>query len=454
MTGAVAARQFLVLRENRAMAMTDGLTGLANRVRLREAYDALTEDSVSGGRPAAVLLIDLDDFKPVNDQLGHEAGDTLLIAFASVLKTSVRAVDLAARLGGDEFAVVLRSVRTEEEAILVARRILTAIETPVEIAGKAVRIRASIGIAFCADGVQVNDLMRQADIAMYDAKRDKTLGWSLFAPGMGDARQEQSQTEERLEAALDNGEMVLRYRAIVALSSREVIGLEALMCWEDPENGPMSADEIRTLVKKAPALERLDEWVLARAARQMAVWQRSLPAGRGLYLGVSLSPVTLGRDNLIGEVLAEARLDPHDLVLSVNETAQLEMDLAPLRRRGIRIALEGFGAGTTSPAQLLRNPVDILKLDASFVSDAGREHTSTEIARAVAGLAHLLHLDAFAENVETQEQVDHMKELGYDSSQGSHFTEILLPDEVPGLLRGGVGTVSKSLQDTSGHPRP
>ena len=182
MTAAVATRQFLVLQDNHDLASTDALTGLANRVRLRSVLDQATVRSRRSGRSSAVLLIDLDDFKPVNDRFGHDTGDALLIAFANILTSTVRAEDSSARLGGDEFAVVMPTIGSANDAVAIARRIQRALETPVHLNGHEVRIRASIGIAVSVAGAGVEGLLREADVAMYQAKRDKAQGWSVFVP--------------------------------------------------------------------------------------------------------------------------------------------------------------------------------------------------------------------------------------------------------------------------------
>ncbi|MDP9831197.1 putative bifunctional diguanylate cyclase/phosphodiesterase [Kineosporia succinea] len=426
------------------MATTDALTGLANRVRLRDVVNGLTDRSAHDPRPVAILLIDLDDFKPVNDRLGHEAGDELLVAFARILRREVRGGDLCARLGGDEFAVVLSDTPSATEASAVARRILDALGPPVPVSGQLIGIRASIGVAFSVDGAQTGDLMRQADVAMYEAKRGKSLGWCLYEPGMGEARQAQAQLEAELENALLDDELVVYYQPVVSLATGTASGVEALVRWQHPRDGLLTPAQFLPLAEGGDLIERIDAWVMRRAARDVRSWQQSLPAGRGLHLNVNFSPARLQRPDLVAEVLDElaaAGLDPHDLVLEVTETAVLEVGragphLAQLRARGIRVALDDFGTGYSSLARLVQVPVDILKLDRCFVHDGHETGPSVAIAQAVAGLGRALGLDTVAEGIETAEQAEQMRVLGYAGAQGYHFSRPVPAAELTRWLTG------------------
>jgi diguanylate cyclase (GGDEF)-like protein len=442
MTFCVAARQFTVLQENRSLATKDVLTGLANRIRLHEVLNDLDERYLPDGRQCAVMVIDLDDFKPVNDTLGHEAGDDLLIAFAQVLRDNVRASDTAARLGGDEFSVVLLDIRSHEQAIQVAERILAVLETPFTIAGREVRIRASIGIAVTAGDSLSDDLMREADLAMYEAKRERTVGWQLFVPGSSDARQEQARLRDELRRAVDSGQLRVVYQPIIALATERVVGFEALVRWEHPTRGLLTPDAFLPLAERTGIVHDIDFWVLRNACRQMGDWRAELPGGRGLHLNANLSAGQLKRANLaalVMAVLTETGFDPRELVLEITETSALVVSdalthVTRLRERGVRIALDDFGTGHSSLEHLLRMPVDIIKLDRCFVTELNEERASLAIAQAVVRLGQVLDLDTVAEGIETPEQARAMLDLGYDHGQGYHFARPLTAEDVPAFL--------------------
>jgi diguanylate cyclase len=442
MTFCVAARQFTVLQENRSLATTDPLTGLANRIRLHEVLDDLDQVHLAARQPCAVLLIDLNDFKPVNDTLGHDAGDALLRGFAQVLRRSVRSTDTAARLGGDEFAVVLHDLRDPDDAIQVAQRILAELETPFPIAGRPVRVRASIGIALAGPDSRADDLMQEADLAMYEAKRERTVGWQLFVAGATDAKQEQARLREELRRAVDSGQLRVAYQPIVALSSGRILGFEALVRWQHPTLGLLTPDAFLPLAERTGIVHDIDLWVLRQACLQMGDWAAQLPGGRGLRLNANLSAGQLKRPNLarlVLDVLAETGFEPHQLVLEITETSALVVSEAlahvtTLRERGVRIALDDFGTGHSSLEHLLRMPVDIIKLDGCFVTELNDERASMAIAQAVVRLGQVLDLDTVAEGIETPDQARQMLDLGYAGGQGYHFSRPLPADDVPALL--------------------
>lgn len=459
MTFCVAARQFTVLRENRSLAATDMLTGLANRIRLHEVFADIDQVYLPAGRHCAVLLIDLNDFKPINDTLGHEAGDAVLIAFADILRAHVRSTDTAARLGGDEFAVVLTGIRGSAEAVQVAERILKALETPFPIAGRSVSIRASIGIATATTAataaggaVTCEDLLNEADQAMYEAKRERTHGWRLFTPDGADAGQRQVRQREELRQAIETDQLRVVYQPIVELSTERPIGFEALVRWQHPTRGLLNPDAFLPLAERTGLLHDVDMWVLQHACLQMGDWAAQLPTGRGLRLSANLSPGQLKRPDLsrlVLDILVQTGFDPHLLVLEITETAALAVDEAlshvmALRDRGVRIALDDFGTGHSALEHLLRMPVDVIKLDRCFVTELDDRPASIAIAQAVVRLSQVLHLNTVAEGIETSQQAQRMLELGYLLGQGYHYARPLTADMVSAYLAQPAGTINSS----------
>jgi diguanylate cyclase (GGDEF)-like protein len=442
MTASVTARQFIVLTENRSLATTDPLTGLANRIRLRELLDEADDQSRRSGRLTAVMVLDLDDFKPVNDRLGHEAGDALLVAFAGVLTRNLRASDGAARLGGDEFAVVLADILRVEDAVEVVERILREVDRPFDILGHRVRVRASIGLAVSTAESSAGTLVREADLAMYEAKRDPGRSWGLFVPGTPDARQEEARLREELAVAVDEGQLRVHYQPLISLATRRIVGVEALVRWQHPTRGLLSPDQFIPAAEESGIVQEIDSWVLERACRDVRSWQRDRPPGRGLRLNANFSAKRLQRPDLAAEVLqtlAGAGFDPYDLVLEITETASLEVGsalvhLEALRENGIRIALDDFGTGFSTLGHLIEMPVDILKLDRIFVAELGDETASMAVVQAVIQLGQLLHLDIVAEGIETAEQADRLTELGFGSAQGYYFARPLSAEALTRVL--------------------
>jgi diguanylate cyclase (GGDEF)-like protein len=442
MTTSVAARQFLTLRENRTLATTDPLTGLANRIRLGELLQQAAERSNRSGLRTAVLIIDLDDFKPVNDTYGHETGDGLLIAFASILRNNLRGADAAARLGGDEFAVVLQDVTQPDDAVTVATRILADLTTPAQVHGHLLKITASIGIAVTGADSATEELLHHADLAMYEAKHRRT-GWRLYPAQGPEAGPGRPALHEELLSALADPQAQLRvyYQPIVALLSGAVVGVEALVRWQHPTRGLLAPDAFVPLAEQTGLVEELDAWVLRASCRQVRQWQRARPPGQGLRLSANVSAVRLRRPGLAAEVLhtlEEAGFDPHDLVLEITETALPDLsagsgvfaELSLLRERGVRIALDDFGTGYASLQTLLHVPVDVLKLDRCFVEQVLQHRPSQAVAKVLIRFGELLELDAVAEGIETAGQAEYLRDLGYGAAQGYHFARPLPAQEL------------------------
>jgi PAS domain S-box-containing protein len=472
-------------------ASHDALTGLVNRATfwrlLEEAMDAAGADG--GARKVAVLYLDLDGFKQVNDTMGHEAGDALLVQFGALLRRCVRGGEVtarpggavaarpggavaarpggavaarpggavaarpggavAARLGGDEFAVLLTGVRREDLAIAVARRILTELVEPFHAAGKPVYVRASIGIAVsggCADSASL--MLHRADVAMYHAKRYAPEGWQLYADGLADRAPGSAALEVDLRTAVRGGQLRLRYQPIVALDSGALTGLEALVRWEHPTRGWLSPAAFVPLAETCGMIGELGQWVLENACDQVVAWQRRLVPDQRISLNVNLSPRELEHDSLADRVLSTLRrtgLDPTDLVLEVTEGALVGESaiprLAALGEHGIRIAVDDFGIGYSSLRYLTRLPIDIVKLDRCFVAELNGTKEGAAVAEAVVRLGEVLRLDTVVEGVENSAQVEELLLLGYRTGQGYHFAQPLCATAVDALIDGyGAGS--------------
>jgi diguanylate cyclase (GGDEF)-like protein len=447
MTVGVTVRQILAFRENETMMVTDRLTGVANRMRLREALARSARRAARDGRPVGVLLLDLDGFKQVNDVYGHDAGDQALIMFASVLNRNLRGGDLVARLGGDEFAVLLDGVDDVAAATAVADRILAQLTTPITLAGVEKTLRASIGIALSAfpDGAgpaAERDLLHCADVAMYVAKRRRTHGWQVYVEGSMELGRELAVLGDELGTAVTDGELRVEYQPIVALSSGDLAGVEALARWHHPTRGIVPPATFIPLAEETGHIHEIGAWVLEEALTQVKRWQDRLPGGRGLYLSVNVSAFQLERPRFaaeVCEVLDRVGFHPAHLVLEVTESALVNeaaalTHLTELRARGVRVAVDDFGTGYSSLRYLSRLPVDILKIDRSFVAELNGDPAGAAVAEAVIRLGQILKLDTVAEGIEQPAQAVELTELGCDNAQGYHFAEPLAVDAMEALV--------------------
>ncbi|GAB7038569.1 MULTISPECIES: putative bifunctional diguanylate cyclase/phosphodiesterase [Catenuloplanes] len=431
MTGAVALRQWSSLRENQRLATTDSLTGLANRVRLRDALD----EAVDAG-DAAVLLCDLDGFKQINDGYGHETGDQVLIELAGVLRRSLRRADLAARLGGDEFAVVLSGITAPEEAVMVAERILASARE-VRIGDAVQGIRMSVGIALTEPGLVPAEVLAHADSAMYAAKRRHSHGWELYAQTAEDLAE--GLLADELTNAIRGGRMAVVYQPIVNLADGRMVGAEALVRWPGRNVFP---DVFVPLAEKTGLIGELGMFVLREAATHAAAWRATMPE---FYVTVNLSAHQLREPGLAERVVAEldrAGLPPRHLVLELTESALVteRTDISVLellRAHGIRIAIDDFGTGYSSLRYLTRLPVDVLKLDRSFVGELNGEPAGSAVTEAVIRLSQILRLSLVAEGVETEAQVRELLLLGCVTGQGYHFARPLEPAAMDRVVSGG-----------------
>jgi diguanylate cyclase (GGDEF)-like protein/PAS domain S-box-containing protein len=431
----------------RYQAVHDDLTGLPNRAHFMDRLARAL------GRPraqVAVLLLDIDNFKLVNDSLGHAAGDALLRQIAPRLKSALRPRDTIARLGGDEFVVLLEQIGDERAAARVAERVVSAFEQPLALGAGAHFAKVSVGVAVAgATDRTPAALIRDADAAMYRAKELGRARFEIFDCAMRARALERLSIENDLRRALERDELRVAYQPIVSLRDRAIVSVEALLRWDHATRGTVKPEEFIAIAEETAMIEPIGRWVLETACTQAARWQsaqaRAGGGARSRPLGVSvnLSVRQFTQRDLeatITDVLATSGIDPSSLCLEITETVLLEgarevsETIRRLARLGVRFVLDDFGTGYSSLAYLSDLPIDGLKVDRSFVATLGRDERSTTIATAMVSMAQALSIDVIAEGVEDEHQIAALRALGCDLVQGFHLHEALAPREVSALL--------------------
>jgi diguanylate cyclase (GGDEF)-like protein/PAS domain S-box-containing protein len=425
----------------------DGLTGLANR----SLFVDRLEHALYAGNPQekrlAVLFIDLDDFKRINDSFGHSVGDELLRACARRLTERLAAGDTAARLGGDEFAVLLESCGTPEAAAQMARYLLDAIAEPIELYGRRIIVSASAGIALVNRREQppAEEVLRNADIALYRAKDDGPGSYRLYEERMHAALLRRMELEAELRRAIAADQFILHYQPIVVAEGGAVVGAEALVRWEHPERGMIPPAQFIPIAEQAGLIALLGGWILREAVRQAAEWRRQGVAGGELWVSVNLSVEQLANPALVGEVelaLKEFGLPPHLLMLELTESAVMRdivtaaQRLDALKALGVRIGVDDFGEGHSSLAYLASLPLDMLKIPKSFVDQLAAPDANLALVRAIVQLARSFGLRTVAEGIEQREQLAPLLALGCDLAQGFLFARPASAAEVAALAGG------------------
>ncbi|WP_051798409.1 putative bifunctional diguanylate cyclase/phosphodiesterase [Catenuloplanes japonicus] len=429
-------------------AFTDALTGLPNRALFR---DRVTHAAARNQRDAGritLMLIDLDDFKLVNDGLGHTAGDQLLRVIAQRLSAQLRPADTLARLGGDEFAVLIEDL-TELEAAELADRLVRAVREPVTLGIRDVICTASIGISVIKAGVhdlgEADELLRDADLAMYAAKAAGRDGYAVYDPAKHADVLEEAEQRAALERALLEEQFVVHYQPIVELPLRELIGFEALVRWNHPEKGLVSPLAFIPLAEATGLIVPLGRWVLDQACRQLAEWIADHPEAAHLRMSVNLSPRQFQHTGLVAEIagiIERTGVPAGKLVLEITESLLMKdtevtvRTLEALKALGVRIAVDDFGTGYSSLSYLKRFPVDILKIDRSFVDGITADSGDATLAEAVVQLGRTLHLQTVAEGIETADQWTTLRELGCEYGQGYLFARPVAAAEIVPLIRG------------------
>lgn len=418
----------------RDQAVRDALTGLPNRALFRELLAQAVEHAErTPSYQFAVLFLDLDRFKVVNDSLGHLIGDQFLIAIARRLERCVRPGDTVARFGGDEFAVLLDGVNQLDDTTAVADRIRQALATPFDVRGNEIFTTVSIGISDSTAGYRNPDeVLRNADVAMYRAKSAGRAGFQVFDAGMHAAAVALHELETGLRRAVEREEFVLHYQPIVALDSGEISGYEALVRWMHPQQGLRYPAEFMSVAEETGLILPIGFWVLREACRQMQAWRTRFPKAAGLSVSVNLAAKQLLQPDFaerVSMVLEETRLAPEGLILEITERVLMEDTelagrvLAQLRARGVRIHLDDFGAGYSSLRHLYTLPIDVLKIDRTFVGGVGVSKQNTDIIAAIRALAAALGLGLIAEGVETKEEYAALRTLDCPLGQGFYLSE-------------------------------
>jgi diguanylate cyclase len=451
--GLVVSRQLLGLRENKRLvdgirtqqaeleklAMTDPLTGLANRTR----FGAVLGERLDAHQPVTVLLIDIDDFKMINDTMGPALGDQLLYQVAQRLRNNSAVRELPARLGGDEFAVLL-SVDDETDAEEAAARILQALGEPFTVGEHHLLAHASIGVAVAGQGDGADEVLRNADIAMYEAKAAGKAAWVRFEPRMRQEVVNHARLGSELHNAIIRNELFLLYQPVFDIVTGRLHGVEALVRWKHPVRGFVSPGDFIPVAERSGLIVPLGAWVLREACAQLASWQAAYGDGAIAAINVNVAVRQLREPGFVDEVaavLSETGLLPRNLVLEVTESSvadgrQVRETLQALHEMGVRLALDDFGTGHSSLSLLRAFPVDVLKLDKSFVDGIadGEDRGRLAVAAAVAQLAEYLQLSAVAEGIESEAQLERLRDMGYRLGQGFFMAKPLPADEAGALM--------------------
>ncbi|TQN44116.1 PAS domain S-box-containing protein/diguanylate cyclase (GGDEF)-like protein [Blastococcus colisei] len=451
-------------------ALHDSLTGLPNRRLLADRLEQALTRARRHGTAVAVLFVDLDQFKTVNDSAGHSVGDELLRVAAERLSRHLRAVDSAARFGGDEFVVVCEEISGDHELLVIADRLVAAMAEPFRVGKEEFVLGASIGIAVSARGNDSAEaLLRDADLAMYEAKDRGRARYVVFDGALRGALELRQQVEADLRRGIDRGELRLLYQPVVDVQSGEMTGVEALVRWQHPTRGLLAPDEFIPVAEDTGLVVPVGSWVLHEACRQLQDWQRKSDLALTVAVNVSARQLSDSRfPEAVGDILQATGADPAALCLELTETALLDATdattatLQALRRLGVRLALDDFGTGFSSLTFLKRFPIDVVKVDRSFVRDIAVDPDDAAIVAAVINLGRSLNLETVAEGVETPEQLRCIRRLGCHLAQGYLFSPPRPPEDIPALLnalepagiRDGMDTAARapSARPRTGQP--
>jgi diguanylate cyclase (GGDEF)-like protein/PAS domain S-box-containing protein len=421
----------------RHQALHDSLTGLANRTRFAHLIEDAAARPESERGHVAVLFLDLDQFKLVNDALGHLAGDDLLRAVAARFDEAVREPEIVSRFGGDEFVVFCRGIYRVEDAEEVARRLLASLQEPFTVGGRHVFVTASVGISLSAEP-DAHRMLREADAAMYRAKALGSERIAVFDPTLLDRSSRDLRLAAQMHEALDEEQFVLEYQPIIELTSGRITGLEALLRWDHPIDGRLGPAEFVPIAERTGMISPLGAWILRRACDDARRWQETHPEV-SVHVNVSPSQLVDTLPDVVGAALDESGLEPRRLVLEVTEAAMIpdpsDVDVpSALRWLGVTIALDDFGTGYSCLAFLDRLPLDELKIDRQFVDRVGQSDAGTAVVSTILELSRTFGLRAVAEGIETQEQLDALLELGCEFGQGFYFSRPIAPERIPDLL--------------------
>jgi len=443
--------------ELRHQAFHDSLTGLANRALFADRLEHALTRVRRFRQPLAVLFIDLDDFKTVNDSLGHGEGDLLLTAVAERLSEGVRASDTIARMGGDEFAVLIEDPEDAATPVEVAHRLLATLSEPFGLGGKALFVHASVGIAVSTNRKQTGEnLLRDADAAMYMAKSNGKNRVEVFEPRMHAAAIARLDLKRDLEGALTRGEFALVYQPIMNLRTERLAGVEALLRWHHPRQGVVPPVEFIAAAEESGLIIPLGRWVLQEACRQAKAWDGETPSPLTMSVNVSGRQIQQpGFADEVAAILKDTGLDAGRLTLELTESVLMRdaettmVTLRALKDLGIRLAIDDFGTGYSSLSYLRRFPIDELKIDQSFVATVSIGPEQSALVRSIVKLGASLRLDTVAEGIEDAEQLSELRKLGADLGQGYFFARPMSAEAISGLLAGGDGRIDAGSVDES-----
>jgi diguanylate cyclase (GGDEF)-like protein len=444
---AIALDNARLYEEIRHQAFHDGLSGLANRALFTDRVEHALARSVRSGSTLAVLFLDLDDFKTVNDRFGHPAGDQLLRVAAQRLTGVLRSGDTAARLGGDEFAVLLEDLATPDDARIVADRLIESIRTPIRLGEIDALVGASVGVALSTAGTETaDDLLRNADFAMYRAKGAGKGRSEVFQPTMRAGIAERAELERLIDRAVEQDELRLVYQPIIELASGTIVGVEALIRWQPAGRSLVMPADFIPLAEETGQIVPIGRWVVEEACRQARVWQERL--GRPEFgVSVNLSARQFQHPGLVAEVLNavdRAGIPPSSLTLEITESVLMQhttstlATLGQLRASGVRLAIDDFGTGYSSLSYLDRFPVDALKIDRSFIDGFGAGREGPVLVRAIIELGQALDLEIVAEGIERADQLGPLRDLGCRFGQGYLFARPLEAMGLDGLLAAAI----------------
>jgi diguanylate cyclase (GGDEF)-like protein/PAS domain S-box-containing protein len=422
----------------------DQLTSLPNRASFLTRLEAAVDAAAESGRSLAVLFLDVDRFKLVNDTLGHDAGDRLLFDVANRLRACVRPQDLVARFGGDEFTLLLDEIGDIGAAVVIAQRITDALRAPMQFEGREIVLSASVGIALSTGSESASDLLRRADIAMYVAKDKGRSRWELFDSLAAPLLVERLELESDLRHALDNDELLVRFQPEFSLTTGEVVAAEALVRWQHPTRGLLEPDDFIPFAEESNLIVAVDRHVLREACRSARRWSDRRRWGDRVVVSVNLSPRFVRLPTAVSEItdaLHECGVDPRCLQIEITErTALTDIDetvstLESLRLLGVRVAIDDFGTGYSSLSYLKRLPIDVVKLDRAFVESMDVLESDVAIVQAVITMAHALGMKVTAEGVERVEQAARLRRLGCDTAMGFYWTSAVAADDMFDILR-------------------
>lgn len=424
------------------LAHHDSLTGLPNRLLFSDRLNQKLAEARRSGSGTAVMFLDLDRFKVVNDSLGHRAGDLLLKAVAERLRRSLRDVDTIARMGGDEFTIIVSDVTSSHDASVVAKKVIQSLSTPITVDDRELFVSTSIGISlFPSDGDDVETLVRNADTAMYRAKELGRNNYQFYTHALNAAALEQMNLENALRKAVEREEFLIHYQPRVDINTGEIVGAEALVRWKHPQLGLVSPGEFIPLAEETGLIRPISEFVLRSACRQAVQWQSADHRPLDIAVNVSVRQFKHGIAEAIHAIVTETGLDPRRLDIEITESTLMHNpDLATeiicrLKEMGARISIDDFGTGYSSLAYLKRFPIDAVKIDRSFVKDISTDSDDAAIATAIVAMAHSLQLLVIAEGVETLEQLEFLRSLHCDEMQGYFVSPPVPAEEFDNLLR-------------------